>query len=437
VGQAWIDHDQVLLLLDGLDEVREDTRDACVEAINAYRQEHGMVGMVVCSRVADYAGLTTKLKLRGAIMVQPLTDTQIDSYLAQTGDQLATLRTLLQQNNELRELARIPLMLSIMTIAYRGQALSNLPERASLNENRRHLFGTYVERMLKRRGGSKHYTPEQTQHWLSWLAGRLNEHSQTVFYLEKIQPDWLTQQRWLYQLTVKLVFGLVFGLVGGLIFGLVGGLIFGLVGGLIFGLGDRIKPAETVSWSWRMALRNWWQIPLMVVVSGLASWLQIIVGGGWQSALGSGLVFGLVFGLVSGIGLVAAKGIVAGAIENRTLPNEALRRSYRSAMLVGLGGGLIIGLVFGLVFGLSNGLVFGLSNGLIFGLVSSGGAAVIKHYILRVVLWQQGVIPLNYIRFLDYAAERILLRKVGGGYIFVHRILLEYFASLEDTKEPK
>jgi hypothetical protein len=32
---------------------------------------------------------------------------------------------------------------------------------------------------------------------------------------------------------------------------------------------------------------------------------------------------------------------------------------------------------------------------------------------------------------LDYAAERIFLRKVGGGYIFIHRMLMEYFAALE------
>ncbi len=38
--------------------------------------------------------------------------------------------------------------------------------------------------------------------------------------------------------------------------------------------------------------------------------------------------------------------------------------------------------------------------------------------------------PWRYARFLDYAAERLFLRKVGGGYIFVHRLLLEYFASL-------
>jgi hypothetical protein len=31
---------------------------------------------------------------------------------------------------------------------------------------------------------------------------------------------------------------------------------------------------------------------------------------------------------------------------------------------------------------------------------------------------------------LDFATERILLRKVGGGYIFVHRLLLDYFSSL-------
>ena len=30
-----------------------------------------------------------------------------------------------------------------------------------------------------------------------------------------------------------------------------------------------------------------------------------------------------------------------------------------------------------------------------------------------------------------FAAERILLRKVGGGYIFVHRLLLDYFVSLD------
>jgi hypothetical protein len=32
---------------------------------------------------------------------------------------------------------------------------------------------------------------------------------------------------------------------------------------------------------------------------------------------------------------------------------------------------------------------------------------------------------------LDHAAERVLLYKVGGGYVFVHRLLMEHFAALD------
>jgi hypothetical protein len=57
--------------------------------------------------------------------------------------------------------------------------------------------------------------------------------------------------------------------------------------------------------------------------------------------------------------------------------------------------------------------------------------ACIQHYALRFILYRNDHIPWNYARFLDYAAERVLLRKVGGGYIFIHRLLQDYFASLE------
>jgi hypothetical protein len=62
------------------------------------------------------------------------------------------------------------------------------------------------------------------------------------------------------------------------------------------------------------------------------------------------------------------------------------------------------------------------------GLVS--GMACIKHLILRIILYFNRSIPWNYAAFLNYASDRILLRKVGGGYIFVHRALQEHFAQL-------
>lgn len=39
----------------------------------------------------------------------------------------------------------------------------------------------------------------------------------------------------------------------------------------------------------------------------------------------------------------------------------------------------------------------------------------------------------DYIHFQNHATEHVLMRKVVGDYIFVHRLLLEYFAILDTT----
>jgi hypothetical protein len=41
------------------------------------------------------------------------------------------------------------------------------------------------------------------------------------------------------------------------------------------------------------------------------------------------------------------------------------------------------------------------------------------------------MLPRELVPFLDAMADRILLHRVGGGYIFIHRMLMEYFAELE------
>jgi eukaryotic-like serine/threonine-protein kinase len=84
------------------------------------------------------------------------------------------------------------------------------------------------------------------------------------------------------------------------------------------------------------------------------------------------------------------------------------------------------------VFGepLSVGIVAGVRVGL-----DSGGHAFIQHCVLRLLLARNGSAPWNYPAFLDTAAEYLFLRKVGGGYIFVHRMLMDYFAALPDAGE--
>lgn len=79
IARVWVENDELLPLLDGLDEVAGSRRDACVLAINRFQAEH-LTPLVVCSRAADYDRLATRLTLRGAIVLQPLTGPQIDHF---------------------------------------------------------------------------------------------------------------------------------------------------------------------------------------------------------------------------------------------------------------------------------------------------------------------------------------------------------------------
>ena len=381
IAQAWVDAGALLPLLDGLDEVVQDQREACVEAINHFHEDYGPSRLVVCSRIEEYEALMVRLRLQGAVAIQPLELDQIDAALAQAGARLDGVRTAIRDDVVLQELAATPLLFSVMILAYQDRDSQSIAAFGTLEDRRDHLFAAYVDKMFERRGDNTQYLGERTRRWLVWLARGMKRHSQTTFYIEQLQPDWLPRrQQWAPTLGVALGAGLVGGLFQGLGFGLVGGLIVGLFVGLLVGLGlglrayaHEITSVEALRWSWSR---------------------EILVGG-----------------LVMGLG-------------------------------VGLVGGLIDGLLFGLIEGLGSGLIFGLLNGLgvallgglgvaLLGGLDYGGLACIQHLVLRLLIYRNGSAPWNYARFLDHCAQLVLLHKVGGGYIFVHRMLMEYFAALK------
>jgi hypothetical protein len=51
LGQSWLDDSNLALLLDGLDELPAERQPECIAAINRFREEHGLTGIVVCSRL--------------------------------------------------------------------------------------------------------------------------------------------------------------------------------------------------------------------------------------------------------------------------------------------------------------------------------------------------------------------------------------------------
>ena len=127
--------------------------------------------------------------------------------------------------------------------------------------------------------------------------------------------------------------------------------------------------------------------------------------------------------------------------EESTKPNQGIWNSVRNVliyMMIVMPTGAIIGFLWAaqtkfidkyvaLTYGMALGLIGSI---LIFG--QGSGIVCIKHFIMRITLcWCSKHIPWNYAHFLDYAVERLFLQKVGGGYIFVHRMLLEHFARME------
>ena len=494
LGQFWVTTDQVLPLLDGLDEVDGAHRAQCVGAINIYRQEHGLVPMVVCSRTSDYLDLKPRLLLRSAVEVQPLTSQQIAEYLSSAGGQTETVRVALRDDLVLQELATTPLMLSVLTLAYSGMPVENLLSDGSIEMRRRMLFADYVHRMLQRRGIQNDYASQHTMLWLSWLARQLIQHNLTEFYIERMQPDWLpdNRSRRVYYIVCSLFVGLLGGLLVGLQSGLFGGLSFGLFAGLFFGLFFGLSFGPLGRLLNRLLVRLFGGplgrllvmslgrllvgpldrpldrplvvslfeqstiiLPVEIVAySSKSMRIYILIGllGGLLGGLFGGLFGGLLVGLLVGLFGVLLGGLLVGlsgeqlAEHNLVKPNQGIWLSLRNGLLIGLFGGLFGGLLGGPLGGLfvgplgglfgrplgglADGLFGGLFGGLLGGLLG-GGYAFIQHFVLRWFLWYARSMPWNYPRFLDYAAERILLRKIGGGYIFVHRLLLEYFAALD------
>jgi Cdc6-like AAA superfamily ATPase len=544
LARSLVEQSRILPLLDGLDEVGEDQRNACVVAINAFHQDqhYRLVPLIIGSRLAEYQVLATKIVGERAVQVQPMTVQQVQSYLKSMPGGQAALEVLPLDDPEFQEIAQNPLMLHTLMAAYQGKTV-RFDRSLPLEDQKRQIFADYVEHMLERGQKEKHYTPEQTKNWLLWLAQKMQVRDQSTFYLERIQMDWLAKT-----LPYKLYFALVFGFVSflftftansiffqsvfsGLTVGLVDAglaLLFGLLSingafnkpeepssstylaqpkrrvsiarlfrafswklavvAIIFGAIDflavrtattaayanshgllvavyfgiagifdnEIRPAELLVWSWASVRRH--ALASMAQGMGFGTLLGLynaVQYGHTPQVFLSTLAFGMSEGFVFGILLMLLRGYSRNVLDATKVikPNQGIRNSLSNSFRLGLFAGLSTGpIVFFFysyyihhvfITGFVNaipadvdviyGSVLALALAYLFWLVN-GGFAVLQHYVLRYTLWRHHNIPWRYVTFLDFANRRILLRKIGGGYAFIHKLLLEYFAGLDGDK---
>jgi GTPase SAR1 family protein len=515
LARFWLDTQQLALLLDGLDEVTGDQRNACVAAVNRFHRELGQIPLAVCSRVEEYEALRAQLELRGAVVVQPLSRADVEGYLAEGGEPLAGVREMLRQDGRLWDLLTTPLFLSIVTLAYRGRPAAEVAGGGTTRERQRQVLADYVQAMLARPRSATGpvYDDERTVAWLSWLAATMRARGQTVFSPDWMQPDLLAgrAQRWLTTWGMTLGAGVLWGAAAGVAAALLPpvdpgrALAFGPLAGIAAaaaaGRSD-IVPSARLRWSWaglRADLLSWLAGALVaalaavvlgtelkaprdlvwgalvgvtamaLLLSGLGAPLDVtptapgagvrrllanaLVTGLATAAGVAGIVFAFVFtgialptigallGVCAGLGILLTVGV--GGEEMRPLTRTVLAAAGAGAGAVGALV-LFLTLLFPLGQLITNFSLLGLAVGVAFlgvaagapVLLRRGGAAYLRHRTLRRLLSLDGVAPADYVRFLDHACRLVLLRRRGGSYEFVHRLVLEHFADAYRQERP-
>jgi hypothetical protein len=423
----WFARNKIVLLLDGLDEVELSQRDACAAAINAFRHEHGLIGIAVCCLTSEAEKLTTRLELEEAIELESPTDTQVDSYLRhveEAGIPVDDIRTAIAADDGLRDLLRAPLMLHVVTRACQGLPGTILQPNASTDARLHRLWDEYVNSMFQRRPvkGRGQYTQPEDVSWLEWLADALRSRSETEFYLDRLGVEWLppqTRRHWRFVEYLSHV------------------------------LAEYIRPVEEIHWSWAKLKSRFYIGPLAkgapvtmisAIITMIPAYLGVLAVIGYSStAAASRDVSFVLSGTALGLSCVAivflSLGWTTELRDARTTPNEGIRRSARNGLMVGFPAAALLGLIFGLadeyIFKLPNAFVFGLIAGLIAGLFIGlvfGFGACLAHYLVRLLLVRAGAVPWRYRQFLEAMTDRQLLRRSGGCYLFAHRLLRDHLA---------
>lgn len=215
ISKPWLRDGKLLLMLDGLDELRSSYQKPCIDAINQLLQSQSRpLHIVICSRDEEYRKHEkTKLQLNGAIYIKPLKDEQIYEYLEQL--QRQDLWHVIRNDSILRELVRTPFWLSILVLA--EPDLEFLDWRQPTTEGRFHaLLNAYIRQMMKRpvrrdvEVQGKLPTERQTVDRLVCLAQQMQRESETEFLIEALQPSWLPERsswQFIYHLLNRILIG--------------------------------------------------------------------------------------------------------------------------------------------------------------------------------------------------------------------------------------
>lgn len=436
---------RILPLLDGLDEVSEQRRGACIQAINAFQGESDLGGLAVCCRTQEYAELT-RIDLATAVRVEKLSRAAVEREIARP--RMQAVRDALDQDPQLWEIIDTPLWLHVLF----GAAQVQPPAGEPSSDPKRRLYARYVDYAIGREaeGSPRRRTArERLLHYVGWLASEMRERGQSVFALEDLDASWLPlrgQPRWvkwtgilsLYLIGCEVGLGfptaglvwLAGGTALGIRFFLFLALAFGLLSGILALNGDREEPTDQLAFSLRSGQEGLGVTALIVVATSAVVW--------W---LGHSLALAVLVAVLASVGCFALDALEVRPIGERKEPNSGTMRTMRF-VAIGVGAAAALS---ALVRGVSRlhvlsghfarAMMFDIALGIAMLAFFKGGVFLVQNYSARLVLGLFRKLPFFATRFFSEAAERLFLVRRGGGYEFLHSTFRGFMAESYGVKD--
>ncbi|MET9609370.1 NACHT domain-containing protein [Streptomyces sp. NPDC006512] len=191
--RTWLSEHRLLPVLDGLDEVPEADRSKCVAELRRLRRI--CPGMAVGCRTdeADLRRLAFDLRALRYVEIQPPSRQDVQEFLTADRQALADVHVALEEDPDLWQLLRSPMMLGFIRVTYRHRSADDLRRPGSPAERRGRIFDAYVRECLLRERPRPDDSPERTLTWLTWLARTLTERQEHVLYLDRLDLGWLSR----------------------------------------------------------------------------------------------------------------------------------------------------------------------------------------------------------------------------------------------------
>ena len=441
LAKKIVEEGNLILLLDGFDELKEDSKESAMLAIGRYAavSKHRFA---ITSRTSEYSLDSWDAPVHLQIELEPLTYQQLDSDLKRIGYSQPEAQILWQtvrSNPSIIEIIQVPFYYNLLQIYLaQGRSVTNLQFDLEDNDKiKQEILQIFIREQIlvsvrKKQQVATYYN------YLAFLAYQMEHKNIQTFELSNLQFDW-----WRKWSSYEIYFGKLLAF-----------LVIAIKVAILFFLGGFFMPI------------------FIVFKEGVT----VALSKGIDIGVGSGCIIFLIMTLLGILASFLDFGEYDVLIEVKEQKKFAwkpfivpLAPSILSGIVLGLlvmpwqfiedGNGIIMSFAYSTLYGLALGGGVGLFFSLVYGIyknltqdyeafiisrspyhkfissISSLHFSIFQHWFLRFRMYRNKLLPFRLVHFLNSMSEQHILESVQGVWRFRHRKIQEYFTQFWNEKE--